>query len=114
MTINSKTKVYVEVADTDAKRIHGLSGREGLKDNEGMLFVFENEGLYSFWMKEMKFDLDFVWIRNNKIVDIIQNVSHNNQEVIYRPKTPVTEVLEINAGFVEKNGIKIGDAVNIN
>lgn len=112
--INSQTKIFVEVAETEEKRTRGLSGREKLLDIEGMLFVFETPARHTFWMKDMKFDLDIIWINNKKIVDITENVSHNNQQVIYSPKVPVNMVLEVNAGFVKKNEIKIEDHVNTN
>lgn len=111
ITINNKT-INVEIADSDAKLEKGLSFHKPLSDDEGMFFVFENPGSYGFWMKDMTFDLDFIWIYNGHVVDLTENVSHNNQERIYQPKLPVTEVLEINAGFVKRNGIKVGDLVN--
>lgn len=110
ITINNKI-INVEIADTDAKREKGLSFHKPLTDDEGMLFVFENSGFYGFWMKNMQFDLNFIWINNGRVVDITENVSHNNQERIYQSKVMVDEVLEVNAGFVKLNRIRIGDNV---
>lgn len=107
------TKIQVEVADTDEKRTKGLSRHTPLKENKGMLFVFPTSNYYGFWMKDMEFDLDLIWIENFKIVEITENVSHNNQGIIYKPKKIVDKVLEVNAGFVRKNGIKIGDILKI-
>lgn len=84
-----------------------------LKENEAMLFVFPAAGFHSFWMKDMTFDLDFIWINNNRIVDLTENVSHVNQTQIYMPKTEVDNVLEVNAGFIQMYGIKIGDKVSL-
>jgi uncharacterized membrane protein (UPF0127 family) len=112
IVINNKT-VFAEIADTEAKREKGLSFHKPLSDNEGMLFIFPTTGHYGFWMKDMLFDLDFIWINNNKIVEITQVVSHNKQEVIYQPKEPVDQVLEVNAGYTKRYVLKISDTVTI-
>ena len=57
-----QAEVIVEVADTGEKRSQGLAGRDGLEENQGMWFRFDQPGQYGFWMKGMKFSLDFVWI----------------------------------------------------
>ncbi|MFA6569813.1 MAG: DUF192 domain-containing protein [Bacteroidota bacterium] len=110
-----KTKILAEVADTENLRIQGLSGRDKLPESTGMLFVFDKPGMYSFWMKDMKFSLDFIWISNNQVVDLTEDVpypKHPNESLpIYQPKTPVDHVLEVTAGFIKKEGIQIGDAV---
>jgi hypothetical protein len=113
VVFNAGTKVIVDVADTDAKRAEGLSKRERLAEMEGMLFIYPAPGIYYFWMKDMNFDLDFVWINNGTIVDITQNVSHNNRETLCFSKVAVNMILEVNAGFVKKNLIKVGSKVKI-
>lgn len=59
-----------EVVDTDEGRERGLSGREKMGDGDGMLFVFPKRGLYPFWMKDMSFDLDIVWLDGETVVDV--------------------------------------------
>lgn len=113
IVFNQATKIIAEIADTETKRNQGLSGKEKLKINEGMLFIFTAPGIYSFWMKDMKFNLDFIWMNGNVVVDITQNVSHNNQQIIYSPKVPINMMLEVDAGFVEKEGIKAGSKIKI-
>lgn len=107
--------IQVEIADTEAKRSQGLSGRKLLSENQGMLFVFPYTGIYPFWMKDMHFPLDFVWISQKKVVDITENVPNpktpTDQLPLYTPKEPVDMVLEVNAGFIKKNNIKIGDTI---
>lgn len=100
-----------EIADTDKKRIRGLSGRESLPENQGMLFVFDTPNYYTFWMKEMNFSLDFIWIRGNKVIEITKNVKSEDYQPpkILVPKNKIDRVLEVNAGFAEKAGIKEGD-----
>lgn len=108
--------LLVEIAGTKAQMRLGLSGREKLDDNQGMLFDFgAQQTVASFWMKGMKFNLDFIWIKNNKIIFITPDVpapvlADENLE-LYQPPEPVNRVLEVNAGWAEKNKIKTGDEV---
>ena len=99
-------KYWVEVADTNDERIRGLSGRSRLKDNEGMLFVFENKDRYAFWMKEMRFDIYIVWISSGKVVGI-DNASYATPYKRIWPNEEVDMVLEV----VDIEGIKIGDEI---
>src|SRR5216683_4936930 len=73
VTIDNRT-FSVEVATTSAQQQLGLSGRGGLAQDQGMLFIFKTADRYPFWMKDMKFPLDIIFINNNKIVQIFQNV----------------------------------------
>lgn len=109
------SNILVGVADNDETRERGLSGRDSLTDQQGMLFDFSDIGPTKpgFWMKDMKFALDFVWINNNKVVGITPNVptptSSNTQLPIYYPPSDVTQMLEVNAGWTAKHNIKVGD-----
>lgn len=100
-----------EVVDTDEKRKIGLGGRRGICDSCGMLFVFDKEGRYQFWMKNMFFPIDLVWINGDKVVDITPNVTHKDQEKRYLSSADVSYVLELPAGTCEKRGIEIGASV---
>lgn len=113
--IIDKNNLNVEVADTDVKRIKGLSGRDSLSEDEGMLFIFNNPGLYYFWMKDMKFPLDFIWINDNEVVDLTQNVltPDNNNPSTFTAKSEFDKVIEVNAGYVKNNEIKIGDKIEV-
>jgi len=104
---------FVEIADTPATRTKGLSGHKQLKENEGMLFIFDSLGQYSFWMKDMNSPLDIIWIKENKVVGFAENAppAGNAPLTIYTPPQPVDKVLEINAGSIKKLGIKIGDTI---
>lgn len=108
-------KVYVEVADDDAERARGLSGRESLPADWGMLFVFERPGVYSFWMYEMRFPLDIIWINETlQVAFIVENAPPCTMLTVcspYVPNVTAKYVLEINAGLVEKYGIKVGERV---
>ncbi|MGB9743451.1 MAG: DUF192 domain-containing protein [Minisyncoccales bacterium] len=110
-----QTKIFVEIADTEEKRIKGLSGRESLAANQGMLFIFPQPGYYTFWMPEMNFPIDIIWFDEEKrIIGIENNVSNKfdpQNPQLYRPPAPVLYVLEIKAGLAEQNQIRVGDIV---
>ena len=106
--------VKVELALTSEEKAQGLSGRSELKDNEGMLFVFSQSGQHTFWMKDMNFPIDIVWINDNKIVGIEKNALPEpgvelNQLRVYQPPGFIDAVLEVNAGFSDKHSLQVGD-----
>lgn len=101
----------VEVADDLEKRSLGLGRRQSLCDDCGMFFIFPEQNLHTFWMKDMNFDLDILWLRNGKVVYIERNVSHLDQEKRYGSEELSDSVLEINAGLVDRLGIKVGDEI---
>lgn len=112
-------KVKVEIAKTAAEKIQGLSDRESLCWDCGLLFVYEKAGFYPFWMKRMHFDLDIIWIADGQVVDITQGaIKPQSDEFeapkqIYQSALPCDQVLEVNAGWVEEQGIKVGDRVRL-
>lgn len=109
-----KGALTAEVADTKSTREQGLSGRVSLKDNEGMLFVFDTPGRYGFWMKDMLFPLDLIWINQNGIVvEIERNATVDSYPKTYINASPANYVLEVNAGVAEQQGIFIGSKVKI-
>ena len=108
----------VELALTPAQRVQGLSGRPELARGTGMLFVYTQEGRHSFWMIDMNFPLDLVWISAQcTVIEITSNVpppapGQTSAELPrYVPETPVQYVLEVNAGDMESAGIQVGDPV---
>lgn len=113
VTIGSKT-ITAEYARTSAEQQQGLSNRDSLDPNTGMVFVFDQKKIASFWMKDMRISLDFIWVADTNVVDITENVpppsDPQNPEII-SPKEPVNYVIEVNAGFVKEHGIKVGDTV---
>jgi uncharacterized protein len=115
------TSIIVEIADTDKTRERGLSGREELPENTGMLFDFKDMRFIPvFWMKDMNFPLDMIWIKDGKIVQITRDVPAPDPETPdsalpkYSPNQIVDYVLEVNAGFSERNNINVGDEVELN
>jgi len=101
----------IELAITEAEKEKGLGYRDSLAPNHGMLFPYDHSEKYSFWMKGMRFPIDILWIRDSKIIDISKNVPVATSSVlpIYSPQEPANQVLEINAGASDADGIKIGD-----
>ncbi len=106
------TPVRVEVADTEEERINGLSNRDRLPENQGMLFVFEEPGRYPIWMRNMRFSLDVYWLDGQgKIVDIWENAHPNSYPQVFEPGDDAYYILEVVAGFSEVYNIEIGDRV---
>jgi uncharacterized membrane protein (UPF0127 family) len=97
----NNTVFTVEVAATSAAQERGLSYRNSLPTNAGMLFVYSTPSRYPFWMHEMRFALDFIWIDNNQVIDLSENIpppsQTNNQPTILSPRAPVRYILEVNA-----------------
>jgi len=104
-----KAQVVTDPAD---KRI-GLSEKEMIESDEGMLFVFEESDFHGIWMKEMDFSIDIIWINEeNIIVDIETDVSPETYPKIFRPKEPAKYVLEVKAGYVESRDLQVGNRLD--
>ena len=102
------------VADTEEKRVKGLSGREQLYENEAMLFVFKEEAAYNFWMKDMNFYIDIIWVsREGTVVHIEQNVSPHSYPEIFGPEKPALYVVEGTSGFAQRQGWTVGTSVSL-
>lgn len=117
--VNDKV-IQVELANTPEKARQGLSGRDTLPANSGMLFSFDNENIRPFfWMKDMHFAIDIIWIDDDRIVQIDKNVPPPPTDTAdpdlptYVPNQAIDHVLEVNAGFADKYGIKVGDEVEL-
>ena len=109
----------VEVASTSVEETRGLSYRASLGENDGMLFIFSSGTVQNFWMKDMHFPLDIIWISGNIVDGFAQNVpapapgAQLWQLPIYTSPDNTDKVLEVNAGTVAKHKIKVGDTVTI-
>ena len=101
--------VQMVTSETDMQK--GLGGQESICKKCGMLFQFSSPGEYDFWMKNMRFPLDIIWISQGKIVHLEKNVQPSFAGIL-TPKTSADQVVEINAGNVDLFGIKIGDSVS--
>ncbi len=107
------SKINLIIADSDDERVKGLSGRNNLAKNQGMLFVFDKKDTYGFWMKNMKFPLDIIYIDDSTVVDLVVNAkpASDSSLVIFKPEKPVNYVLELNAGDAKKYNIKKGTKI---
>lgn len=104
----------LEWVSTAEKLQLGLSGRDGLEDNSGMIFVFPDERDQCIWMKDMNFALDIIWLNPEKnIIAIEQNVSPETYPNQYC-HGPAKYVIELNAGDAESAKIEVGQRVNLN
>jgi len=104
--------IDVEVVTNEEERIRGLQHRQSLGETEGMLFVFPQEAKHAFWMKETYIPLDIIWLDYAKrIVHIEENVKPCRIRPCptYHPSENALYTLEVNAGYVEKMGWKVGD-----
>jgi len=107
----------VEIARTESEHKKGLSKRDKLDSDKGMLFVFNKPGIYTFWMKDTLIPLDIIWLAPsgvegiNKVVELTTLQLQNNDDIpSYTPKNEADFVLELNAN----SGVKVGDEVKIN
>jgi hypothetical protein len=101
----------VEVADSSAKRELGLGKRDFLPVGQGMYFPFDTAQRWVFWMKDMRFPIDIVWIRDGKVVDIARSVPVPKALPLetFSPIEPADAVLELNAGVAAEIGLEAGD-----
>lgn len=108
------TSVKILLADTPQKRTQGLSGRESLAHDEGMLFVFPEEDVYSFWMKDMRFSIDILWLNSaGEVVHVVENASPESYPASFTPEKAATYVLELPAGFARLNNVVVGSVVTL-
>ncbi len=110
--------IQVEVAETALSRAQGLSGRDGLDSDSGMLFIFTSPGKNGFWMKDMKFPIDMVWIAGNRVLGVTENAAPEPEKSMFRltvhyPPGPVDKVLELPAGAAKTYGIASGTLLSI-
>lgn len=108
----SQSCITLEVSSTEATRAQGLSGRRTLNNDQAMLFVFDQTGRYCFWMKDMNFPIDIVWLdANKKIVSFELNVEPNTYPKSFCPDEPARYVLEFPAGVAPANDLRIGQTL---
>ena len=101
--------VQAETVSTDAERSKGLSGREALEEGTGMLFIFDDVDTHTFWMPDMHFAIDIIWLDESmKVVHIKENATPESYPEIFTPSASAKYVLEVPAGFSKKWGIVEG------
>jgi uncharacterized protein len=109
-------EIMADIAMTGEQKEKGLSIKDSLKEDEGMLFIFEREGKYNFWMNGMKFPIDILWLDSaGKVVHIEPNLQpcvSNNNCTDYAPSKDILYVLEVVAGFAERHNVEIGTDID--
>lgn len=106
--------VHVTLARTPAELEEGLGSRNSLAPDEGMLFVFPEDGKYAFWMKDMSFSIDIIWLAaDGKVVYVVPNLSPSTYPRNYTPPQPARFVLEVPAGWAAAHKVRIGDVAQL-
>ena len=109
----------IDLAQSEKEKQLGLSDRSKLEQNKGMLFVFNQPDYYHFWMRNMNFPLDLIFIKDNTVVSVLKNVQPAGGNIpvekipSFTSSTPADKVLEINSGLADKHKITPGDKVSI-
>lgn len=110
-------KISLEIADDEAEQRKGLSARDSLPKDKGMLFKFKKADTHTFWMKDMRFPIDIIFINNDKIVTIYENVQPENDKnanlSLYTSTKPADKVIELNAGLAKEFGLKTGETLRL-
>ena len=103
--------VKVDLALTPEAQAQGLSGRINLNEDAGMLFIFNKPSRYSFWMKDMNFPIDMIWLDENfQVVYIKKDAEPGSYPTTFTPSSDAKYVLEVQANFSEKNNLREGDS----
>ena len=110
--------IAVEVADTAELRTCGLMHRRSLPEEQGMLFVFEQDGMAGFWMRNTLIPLSIAYIAaDGRIVDILEMQRlpdpSSSPAVSYTPRAPYRYAIEANSGWYARHGIAVGDVADV-
>ncbi len=105
------TKIDIEIADSEYKTILGLMFRKEMQENQGMLFLFDNEEPRSFWMKDTYISLDIIYADASKKIVTIHKYTTPFTTDGYKSTKPARFVVEVIAGFTDKYNIKTGDTI---
>ena len=109
---NTKTKIDIQIANSDFDRELGLMFRKQMEENKGMLFIFPEEARQSFWMRNTLISLDMIFVNGiNKIVTIHKNTQTLSDQS-YPSTAPAKYVIEVNGGYCSKHNINEGDKIN--
>lgn len=104
----------LDVADTPQLRRQGLSGRDGLAADTGMIFSYRVSGEYGFWMKDMKFPIDMIWLdEEDAIVTILPSVAPETYPEVFYPTESARKVVEVSSGVAAELNLEVGDQLNL-
>lgn len=108
---NVKAKIDIQIADDDFDRELGLMFRKSMEENQGMLFIFPQETIQNFWMRNTFIPLDMIFINSKSQIVTIRNADKTLSDQTYSSTAPAQYVLEVNLGFANKFNIKVGDKI---
>ncbi len=105
----------VSIMRSDAEREKGLSGTENLPTDDAMLFVFPLDGKWGFWMKDMNYPIDIVWLNSDRQVVYVVKAAQPSSypDTIFKPGKNSRYVIELASGTIERTGINIGDKATL-
>ena len=108
--VGTSTLLKLEVATSSEAREQGLSNRPSLPADQGLLFIFPEPKFYGFWMKEMNFAIDIIWLdEDGVVVDITKEALPETYPEVFYPPTPIKYVIEVNANYAEGKKLELGD-----
>lgn len=116
IVVLNKQTFSVDLADNSEEWARGLSGRASLSANQGMLFLYPDKAERSFWMKDMNFALDIIWLEDNKIIGWVADVpppTAGAELERYLSPAPANEVLELPAGTAKLLNLTTGDLIEV-
>lgn len=107
--------ITADIANTPSARAKGLSGRASLAPDQGMLFLFDRPSIPTFWMPNMKFAIDIVWLNGNRVISVSEGVQPESGVPVlrYSPDAPVNRVLEVPEGVAAASGMVAGAELDI-
>ncbi len=105
------TTLNIEIAESEYETQTGLMYRKSMQDNQGMLFIFKDEQMHSFYMKNTEFPLDIIYIKSNLTIASFQENAEPYTEDGLPSQVPIQYVLEVNAGLIQKWSLEVGDKV---
>ena len=116
LTFNSKDSKYIsmidiEIAEDDRERSQGLMFRKGMRENQGMLFIFAREEFQSFWMRNTEISLDIIFVNSKEDIVTIHKNTETFSDNSYPSTKPAIYVVEVVAGYTSKYGIEVGDKI---
>lgn len=112
--IDQEQILTLEIAESAAERRQGLSGRDMLADDVGLLFIFPEPDTYGIWMKDMLFSIDIIWLDEQfQVVNFKKDVAPETYPTIFTPEKPASYVLETQAGFIDTYEVKIGEILDV-
>jgi len=106
--VHNGTNFLLDIADTEGKRTCGLSYRKEIKENEGMIFIFEYDDRFGIWMKDMNFPIDILWLdKEFQVLDFVSHADPDSYPRVFLPREEAHYVVELSSGAVVHNKVSL-------